>query len=387
MSNSGAKRNWRHNFVLLTIGSILGLLIYKLIHMQIHEYSMLKKEGENRSERTVTNIAYRGTINDRNGNPLAISIPVDSIGIDPFFLSNNDPKLFQILNIINLTEAQKDAVIERINTRSGRHGFVYLKRQVAPSISQEIKSLNIQGITIEREFKRFYPDAEFMAHVTGFTNIDGEGKEGIELKYNDILSGTNAKKIVHKDLRGGIARKSHAEQNTVQHGKDIILTIDRYIQYISYKHIKEGVINNGAQSGSVLVINVATGEILAMANYPSYNPNSIQQTIAFENLRNRTLTDLYEPGSVIKPFAAVAGIESGKYDVDTSIDTSPGYYKLNGYIVKDFRNYGNIDLRNILMKSSNVGISKLALSLEENILVETLSKFGFGRLTKNRFSR
>ncbi|GGF90706.1 MULTISPECIES: peptidoglycan D,D-transpeptidase FtsI family protein [Cysteiniphilum] len=377
------KLSWRYYFILLVIVCVLGLLVYKLTHMQTVEYAKLKKEGDNRSERTLTTTAYRGMISDRNGKPLAISTPVDSIWVNPFYITSDDPGLRKILNLLELDKAQQDAIIARIKAREGRHGFVYLKRQVSPFIAQKIKTLDVKGVKIEREFKRFYPDTEVMAHVVGFTNIDDQGQEGIELEYNKYLTGKDGTRSIHKDLKGGVARKND-DDTEVKHGADISLSIDRKLQYIAYKYIKEGVINNHAEAGSAIVMDVKTGEVLAMVNYPSYNPNNMQDATP-EKRRNRVLTDVYEPGSVIKPFAAIAGMESGQYDVDTIVDTSPGFYKLNGRTVRDFRNYGEMDLRHILMKSSNVGISRIILSIDANALGDTLRKFGFGQVTKIGF--
>lgn len=377
------KLSWRYYFILLVIACVLGLLIYKLAHMQTIEYPKLKKEGDNRSERILTTTAYRGMISDRNGKPLAISTPVDSIWVNPFYIPSDDPDLRKILNILEVDKAQQQAIIARIKAREGRHGFVYLKRQVSPFVAQKIKTLDVKGIKIEREFKRFYPDAEVMAHVVGFTNIDDQGQEGVELEYDRYLTGKDGARSIQKDLKGGVARKN--DDNTeVKHGADISLSIDRKLQYIAYKYIKDGVINNHAEAGSAVVSNVKTGEVLAMVNYPSYNPNNMQDATP-EKRRNRVLTDVYEPGSVMKPFAAIAGMESGQYDVDTIVDTAPGFYKLNGRTVRDFRNYGEMDLRHILMKSSNVGISRIILSIDANSLGDTLRKFGFGQVTKIGF--
>ncbi|WP_440615650.1 peptidoglycan D,D-transpeptidase FtsI family protein [Cysteiniphilum sp. 6C5] len=377
------KLSWRYYFIILVIVCVLGLLIYKLAHMQTVEYSKLKKEGDNRSERSLTTTAYRGMISDRNGKPLAISTPVDSIWVNPYYIASDDPSLRKILNMLELDKTQQQAIISRIKAREGRHGFVYLKRQASPFIAQQIKSLDVKGVNIEREFKRFYPDAEVMAHVVGFTNIDDQGQEGIELEYNKYLTGKDGTRSIHKDLKGGVARKNDDDKE-VKHGHDISLSIDRKLQYIAYKYIKEGVINNHAEAGSAVVMDVKTGEVLAMVNYPSYNPNNMHDATP-EKRRNRVLTDVYEPGSVMKPFAAIAGMESGQYDVDTMVDTSPGYYKLNGRTVRDFRNYGEMDLRHILMKSSNVGISRIILSIDANALGDTLRKFGFGRVTEIGF--
>jgi len=377
------KSSWRYYFIVMLIITVIGLLLYRLSHMQTVEYNKLKKEGDNRSERTLTTTAYRGMISDRNGKPLAISTPVDSIWVDPFFIKSDDLKLLKILSMLELSDAQKENIILRIKAREGRSGFVYLKRQVSPFVAQEVEAMMLKGVKVEREFKRFYPDAEVMAHVVGFTNIDDKGQEGIELQYDDYLTGEDGKRSIQRDLKGGVARKN-ADDLEARHGQDVTLSIDRKLQYIAYKYIKEGVLNNHAEAGYAVIIDVKTGEVLAMVNYPSYNPNNMSDATP-QKRRNRVLTDVYEPGSVMKPFAAIAGMESGKYDVDTLVDTSPGFYKLNGRPVRDFRNYGEMDLRHILMKSSNVGISRIILSIDANALADTLRKFGFGQITKINF--
>ncbi len=383
MAKLTISKSWRYYFITFVIVAVISLLIYKLIHMQTVEYDKLKKEGDNRSERTVVSKAYRGMISDRNGKPLAISTPVDSIWVDPFFVKADDPKFLKILDLLDLSQDKRTSITERVKAREGKSGFIYLKRQISPYLAQQVKMMDVKGVKVEREFKRFYPDAEVMAHVVGFTNIDDKGQEGIELQYDSYLTGKDGKYSIHRDLKGGVARKND-DDIAIEHGNDITLSIDRKIQYITYKYLKEGVINNNAVAGSAVIIDVKTGEVLAMVNYPSYNPNNMYDATP-EKRRNRVLTDVYEPGSVIKPFTAIAGMESGKYDVNTIVDTSPGYYKLNGSPVRDFRNYGEMDLRHILMKSSNVGISRIVLSIDANALADTLRKFGFGQMTKIGF--
>ncbi len=374
---------WRYIFITFVLMLVVILLIYKLIHMQTKEHQKLKQEGDNRSERTMITHAYRGMILDRNGKPLAISTPVDSIWIDPFFIRADNPKLKQVMQLLKLSNAQQSRILERLRKLQGRSGFIYLKRQVSPLIAEQINNMDIKGVNLDREFKRYYPDASVTAHIVGFTNVDGKGQEGIELQFDTILTGKNGKRSIHRDLKGGVARKN-IDDKPLEHGQDVYLSIDRKIQYIAYKYIKEGVIENNAAAGSAVILNVHTGEVLAMVNYPSYNPNNLSDATP-DKRRNRVLTDVYEPGSVMKPFAAVTGLKSGQYDVDTVVDTSPGYYRVGGRTVRDFRNYGEMDLRHILMKSSNVGISRIILSLNANALAETLREFGFGKVTGIEF--
>lgn len=377
-------RKLRHWIGISILVVVFLLLASKLVHMQTTEHQKLKSEGDNRSYRAMVIPAYRGEILDRNGKPLAISTPVDSVWVDPRYVRADDPQFMEVLDILNLNDDQKANIMDRVRAREGRSGFIYLRRQVAPFVTDEIKALNIRGVNFQREFKRFYPTAEVTSHVVGFTNVDGNGQEGIELQFNDILKGVDGRRSFHRDLKGGVAQKN-TDDIPVQNGQDVTLSIDSKIQYIAYKYLKEGVIKNNAEAGTVVVENVHTGEILAMANYPSYNPNNMADAFP-DRRRNRAVTDVYEPGSVIKSIAAAMALKSGQYDMDTIVNTSPGWYRVDTGTVRDFRNYGELDLRHILMKSSNVGISKVTLSMENpNQLSDTLSEFGFGSRTGIEF--
>lgn len=379
LAKKANRRFWRYAFVVVLLAVVIGLLFYKLVYMQKVEREKLKKEGDNRSKRVRLTHASRGMIFDRNAKPLAISTPVDSVWVDPFFARFDDPGLKQVMVLLKIPVAQQNRILARIRQGAGRSGFVYLKRQVSPELARRIRALDVQGVNLDREFRRYYPDAAVTAQIVGFTDIDGKGREGIELEYDTILTGKDGKSTFHRDLKGGVAQKNR-EDMPVRHGQDIYLSIDRNIQYLAYKYLKQGVVAYQAQAGSVVIMAAKSGEILAMASYPSYNPNNLSQAKA-DQRRNRVLTDVYEPGSVIKPFAAIAALKSGQYDVDSIVDTSPGYYRVGGRIVRDFRNYGEMDMRHILMKSSNVGISKMILSIDANMLPEVLHDFGFGRKT------
>lgn len=377
-------RKLRHWIGIAILLLVFGLLVSKLVHMQTTERHKLRSEGENRSYRAMVIPAYRGEILDRHGKPLAISTPVDSVWVDPRYLRADDPDFLKVLDILNLSDEQKESIISRVQARQGRSGFIYLRRQVAPFVTDEIKAMNIRGVNFQREFKRFYPTGEVSAHVVGFTNVDGNGQEGIELQFNDVLKGIDGRRSFHRDLKGGVAQKN-TDDIPVQNGEDVTLSIDSKVQYIAYKYLKEGVIENNAEAGTVVVMNVHTGEVLAMVNYPSYNPNNMADAFP-DRRRNRAVTDVYEPGSVIKTIAAAMALKSGQYDMDTIVPTAPGWYRVDTGTVRDFRNYGDLDLRHILMKSSNVGISKVTLSMEDpNTLSDTLSEFGFGSRTGIEF--
>ncbi|QIW09791.1 penicillin-binding protein 2 [Francisella sp. LA112445] len=373
----------RHLVVIILLIISFFVLFFKLTYMETIQYPKLKQEGDNRSDRSINIKAYRGIIVDRNGNPLAISTPVDTIWVDPFYVKADSPELKKVMDILNLSQKEREKIERQVKPREGRSGFVYIKRKVQPYLSQKIKDLDITGIHVIREFKRYYPLAEVASQIVGFTNIDGKGQEGLELEFNKFLTGQDGYFEYKKDLHGGVASKNEDKYVEPKNGHNLQISIDSRIQYIAYKYLKEGVIKTNSEAGSVIVENVHTGEILAMANYPSYNPNSMADAYP-DRRRNRAVTDVYELGSVMKTFAAATALTYGD-NVSSSepvIDTHPGYYRIGRNTVRDERDYGDADLRYILMKSSNVGISKMILSLTDpTILESSLRNFGFGDKT------
>ncbi|ABK89502.1 penicillin-binding protein 2 [Francisella tularensis subsp. novicida] len=373
----------RHFVVIILLLLSFIVLFIKLIYMETIQYPKLKQEGDNRSDRSIDIKAYRGIILDRNGNPLAISTPVDTIWVDPFYISADSPELNKVMDILNLPEKTREKIKSQVKVREGRSGFVYIERKVQPYLSQKVKDLDITGIHVIREFKRYYPMAEVASHIVGFTNVDGKGQEGLELEFNKFLSGQDGYFEYKKDLHGGVASKIEDKYVEPKNGRNLQISIDSRLQYIAYKYLKEGVIRTNSEAGSVIVEDIHTGEILAMANYPSYNPNSMADAYP-DRRRNRAITDVYELGSVMKTFAAATALTYG--DNVTSdepvIDTHPGFYRIGKNTVRDERDYGDINLRHILMKSSNVGISKMILGLTEpSILESSLRNFGFGSKT------
>ena len=280
------------------------------------------------------------------------------------------------LNLLGLSLEEKTNILKRIKNREGRYGFVYLKRKVPPYIAETIEKMETPGIHLVREYKRFYPDAEVSAHVVGFTNIDNQGVEGIEFSYNQWLDGHSGEHEIWRDLKRNLVKKTQTFKEA-QQGHDLALSIDRSMQYIAYRALKRAMIENQAEGGSVVILNVHTGEVLAMVNQPSYNPNNLSDS-EVASRRNRAITDVFEPGSTIKTFSALAGIEYGGLNPDDIIDTSPGFYYLNKHAVRDFRNYGEMDLRGVLLKSSNVGISRMLLKMPPETLPTLLRKLGFG---------
>lgn len=372
----------RHFIITILIVISFIILALKLVYMDTIQHDKLKQEGDNRSDRSIDIKAYRGIILDRNSNPLAISTPVDTIWVDPFYISADSEKLQKIMTILGLSEDNQEKIKRQIKAREGRSGFVYIKRKVQPYLSQDVKDLDVLGVHVIREFKRYYPTAEVSSHIIGFTNVDGKGQEGLELEFNNFLTGKNGYFEYKKDLKGGVASKDEASYVEPQNGHNLMLSIDSRLQYIAYKYLKKGIIEFNADAGSVIIEDIHTGEILAMVNYPSYNPNDMADAYP-DKRRNRAVTDVYELGSVMKVFSAATALTYGE-DVtpDTEVNTSPGYYRIGKNTVRDFRDYGLLDLRHILMKSSNVGISKLILEIEDqSVLGTSLYNYGFGMKT------
>ncbi|HMW49225.1 MAG TPA: penicillin-binding protein 2, partial [Cellvibrionaceae bacterium] len=304
---------------------------------------------------------------------LAVSTPVQSIFVNPQKVDSKDfPRLAKALKLTTVE-------IEKKIAANADRKFIYLARKLPPHDAEEITQLQIPGVGVEEEYERYYPAGEVAAHLVGFTNIDDHGQEGMELALDSWLTGSPGTKEVIKDLKGNVVKELGLKKSAVA-GKDVQLSIDLRLQYVAHKALKAQVEERGALSGSVVVLNAKTGEILAMANQPSFNPNN-RTNVPLNNLRNRAITDVVEPGSTIKPFTVMAALETGRYKPDTIINTSPGYLQVGSKTLKDKHNLGPIDLTTIIQKSSQIGISKLALDLEPQSVRDLLHKSGFGEIT------
>ena len=345
--------------------------------IQVKGEEFYTKQGNMRQIREVGLKVPRGTIFDRNGEPLAISTPMISIGIQPSILVNEISRVEQLAEALDLdSDKLKNLIINRKNKK-----FIYIKRRIPPYVADSVRALNIKGVEFRDEFKRFYPAGEIIPQLIGFTDAEDIGKEGIESTYDQWLSGTSGRKKVMQDRFGHII-KDIKEVVAAEPGKDIHLSIDRRLQYIAYKALKTATINHNAKKGAAIILDVTTGEILAMVSQPSYNPNNkTKQSIS--GMRNRSLQDIYEPGSVIKPFTVIAGLLSGEYDTNSIIDTNPGTFVIDGFKIHDARNYGEINLETVLTKSSNVASAKIALSLSKSHLWDTFNLFGLGTSTNS----
>ncbi len=353
-------------------------LVARAVNLQIMDTEFLQEQGEARFLREVKVPTRRGNILDRNGEPLAVSTPVDSVWVNPRELLQAPEDIAPLAAAIGV---DAEEVERRLTQRSTRE-FVWLRRRLHPDVAAKIESLKLHGVFLQKEYRRFYPAGEVTSHVIGFTNIDDVGKEGLELAYNDWLQGKPGLKRVIRDRLGRTVENVEMLRESVP-GQDLSLTIDRRLQYLAYRELKSTVLKHGARSGSVVLLDIASGEILAMVNQPSYNPN--QPDFDSGGLRNRALTDVFEPGSMMKPFAIASALESGKFTPSTPVDTTPGYISISGYTIKDHRNYGPIDITRIITKSSNVGVTKVALQLEPEHMWNTYDRFGFGDVTGTGF--
>ena len=365
-------RRW---FILTLFLFGMFVLIWRAVDLQIVNKDFYRDHGDARSLRVVSIPAHRGNILDRNGEPLAISTPVESVWARPRKVMEQPDKLTVLANALAIDSNKLTQTLER---RIGRE-FVYLKRHVTPDQATAISALEISGVHLQREYKRYYPAGEVAAHLIGFTNIDDKGQEGIELAYDHWLRGTPGSKRVLKDRIGQVVQDIESIEVS-ESGKSINLSIDRRVQYLAYRELKSAVALHKARSATLVMLDANTLEVLAMAVQPSYNPNN-RSGLKSERYRNRVVTDVFEPGSTLKPFTVISALMSGLYTRDSIIETNPGSLKVGNHTITDIKNYGAIDLTNVIRKSSNVGSGKLALSLGSEKLWTMLSDVGFGQST------
>jgi cell division protein FtsI (penicillin-binding protein 3) len=370
---------WRYYLVMTGLVALPILLIGKVAQLQVmpseeQGVDFLQTQGDVRSIRSEVIPAYRGLITDRNGEPLAVSTPVTTLVANPQHIQElaTEDDLKRLAAALDTSLTQLKNRLQRYRNKS----FMYLARQLPPVEAEKILSLRIPGISGRQETKRFYPAGEVTAQLVGFTDINDDGQEGMELAYNSWLTGEAGAKKVVKDLAGRII-KDISLVKPARAGEELRLSIDLRVQYAAYRALKASVQKHQAKSGSVVVLDVATGEVLAMANQPSFNPND-RSNLRPDSIRNRAMTDMMEPGSTVKPFTLLAALESGKFEPKTQIDTSPGYLKVNYKTFVDPKNYGVLDLAGILTKSSQVGTTKLALELDPDATRDLYERVGFG---------
>lgn len=372
-----------HRFRLITVAVffilLLGVLVGRFYVLTVSNRTFLLNQGEARSVRIVDIPAYRGMIVDREGVALAVSTPVQSLWVNPKVFKTTPQTIKILARLLNEKPITISAKIRRAHGRE----FVYLKRQLPPNIAKKIENLHIPGVNFLQEYKRYYPEGEGMAQLLGFTNIDDNGLEGLELAYQDWLVGVPGKKRVVKDRMGRVVDELGVLKQP-RPGHMLQLSIDRRIQFFAYYELKKTVDAFSAQYGSIVVLDSKSGEILAVANYPSFNPN-VRSRYDLNSYRNKAITDTFEPGSVMKPFSIASALDNGQFTPHTIIDTRPSYMMVHGRIVRDIHNYGILDVTGVLQKSSNVGVTKMILTVPPESFYGLLLNAGFGQRTESGY--
>lgn len=365
--------NWRFIVVLVSVVAVFCVLAIRAAYIQVIAPDALIEQGDNRTLRTRNGMVHRGLIVDRNGEELAVSVPVRAIWADPKII-HQENALVQKRRWLALAEVLGQDISDLLDkVDNPKRRFVYLQRQVSPAMADYVKQLDIPGVGLRNESRRYYPSGEVAAHLIGFTDVDDKGIEGLERLYDEWLTGTPSSRTIRRDAKG--RQVEIIEQTAGENAKDLQLTIDQRIQAMAYKAIKQATLTYDAASASAIVVDVKSGDILAMVNSPSFNPNN-RQTVAPHRVRNRVITDPVEPGSALKPLAVLSALEFGIVTPDSVIDTSPGWMRLGGSIVQDPRNLGKLDLTTIIQKSSNMGTSKLALAVPREFLIDTYYNMG-----------
>lgn len=362
------RANWRYTTVQIGLLALLLVTVWRVVYLQVLQKDFLISEGTSRWQRVEVVNAPRGMLTDRYGKPMAVSTPVISLWADPRELQAADLPALSRATGVSLSLLQKRLQQHR--------AFMYIRRQMTPEAAQLVLDLDIGGVYGQQEYKRYYPAGEVAAQVVGFTDVDDQGQEGVELAFDRQLSSTSGKKEVIRDLLGRSVRDV-GEIEASEAGDNLTLTIDLRLQYLAYRELKTAISRIGASSGSVVMMDVKTGEVLALVNQPGYNPND-RSSIKAEALRNRALTDVFEPGSIMKPITMAIALDAGVVNPQTEINTSPGYMRLGRFPIRDFRNYGTLTATEIIKKSSNVGIVKVARNLERETFWQTFYDFGLG---------
>ncbi len=375
--------NKRSLVLLGLLGALLFAVVASAFQRQVLEREFLREEGEARYLRDWEIPARRGMILDRNGEPLAVSSPVASVWTDPRKLKDYPEAMGELADAMGIP---KKDLKQRVADRQTK-GFIYLKRRLDPDQAQEVERIKAQyqihELGMETEYKRFYPGGEIFGHIVGFTDVDDKGIEGMELAFNGWLGAEPGLRRVIKD--GHQQLVSEVERiRPPHHGKDLSLSIDRRLQYLAYRELMRTVRENKAKSASAVVLDVQTGEVLAMVNQPAYNPNGNKDGDQSMR-RNRAVTDVMEPGSTVKPFVVAAALEQGLVTPTSPIDTSPGSLAVGSNTVKDIHNYGRLDTTSVITKSSNVGVVKMALRMKRETLWTLYDKVGFGKRTGIQF--
>ncbi|WP_304677581.1 peptidoglycan D,D-transpeptidase FtsI family protein [Neisseria polysaccharea] len=365
--------NGRISFVLMAMAVLFAGLIARGLYLQTVTYEFLKEQGDNRIVRTQTLPATRGTVSDRNGAVLALSAPTESLFAVPKDMKEM-PSAAQLERLSELVDVPVDVLRNKLEQKG--KSFIWIKRQLDPKVAEEVKALGLENFVFEKELKRHYPMGNLFAHVIGFTDIDGKGQEGLELSLEDSLHGEDGAEVVLRDRQGNIVDSLDSPRNKApQNGKDIILSLDQRIQTLAYEELNKAVEYHQAKAGTVVVLDARTGEILALANTPAYDPNRPGHADS-EQRRNRAVTDMIEPGSAMKPFTIAKALDSGKVDATDTFNTLP--YKIGPATVQDTHVYPTLDVRGIMQKSSNVGTSKLSAMFTPKEMYDFYHDLGVG---------
>ena len=377
---SGPKVRRRMTAVVVVLGLASMGLVARAFDLQVVRKQFYQNQGDARFLREVPIAVSRGTIFDRNGEPLAVSTPVVSIWANPSEVLENEDRIPALATALGINPGElKQYLLQRAERE-----FVYLRRQLSPDAAQVVLDLNVPGVAGQREYRRFYPSGEVTSHILGFTNIEDHGQEGLELAFDDWLAGKPGAKRVIKDRQGHIVEDVE-QVRAPQPGRNLTLSIDRRIQFLAYNELKNMIDKSQSDSGSVVILDVKTGEVLAMANWPTYNPNALHNSVVGDR-RNRAMTDLFEPGSTVKPILMTAALSSGKYTPTSPlIDTNGGHWFYYGHDIHDTHNWGVLTPTGVLTKSSNVGAAHIATQLDTNLMYDTYRAFGFGNSTNSGF--
>ncbi|OGV74045.1 MAG: cell division protein [Methylophilales bacterium RIFCSPHIGHO2_02_FULL_57_10] len=361
---------WRRRTLLIVVLMCFVVLLGRAVYLQGLHTDFLQQKGDARYSRTLKLSAHRGMMADRNGEALAISTPVESVWASPPDVTINPDQLKKLAQLLHVKPSEVGKKLE-----NSEREFVYLKRRMPPEEAARVMQLGIPGIFLQREYRRFYPAGDVAAHLIGFTGIEDNGQEGVELVYNDWLSGKQGSRRVIKDRQGHIIEDQEAVK-VPQDGHDLVLSIDRKIQYLAHRELARAVEQHKARAGAIVVLDAKTGEVLAISNQPSYNPNNPVNITG--RSRNRAIVDTFEPGSTLKPFTAAAVLEAGTFRPDTMIDTGNGSLTIGKATIHDPHPANALDVAHVIQKSSNIGAAKMALSLKPQVLWGMFNQMGFG---------
>ncbi|MGI9309919.1 MAG: peptidoglycan D,D-transpeptidase FtsI family protein [bacterium] len=376
-TNPPAPPVWRRRLVLGVMLSLFALLGARVVHLQVVQHPHLQQQGDARYLRELVVPPARGRILDRNGQVLTMSTPVDSLWAESAVFCAAQPQWKPMLGLIKTTAAQLRARCERRKSAD----FMYIERRLPPMLAQRVLQLAIPGVEIQREYKRYYPGGPAGAHLVGFTDVDDAGQEGLERAYQAQLSGAPGRFLALKDRVGNYVESVESIQ-PVRHGSDLVISIDQRVQSLATDYLERAVRAHRAAGGSVVVLAVPSGEIIGMVNSPQFNPND-RSTLRDGRFRNRSVTDVIEPGSTVKPFTIAMALERGALQADSIIDTAPGSYRVGAHTIHDVHDYGAIPVSEVIVRSSNIGAAKIALALPYDDLFDTFARLGFGRRAGN----